>query len=167
MKKIVLLSLIIQCAVISSAFSNEPPLVKELKTGAYQTLVINANVTVVLTNEDEQALRMSGDETFMSRLTIKQIGHRLYIGATKNADLLSKGIIYIPAAKLQQIQVNSAAHVKSSGPLQIPNLQIRINGECKIHIVHVGELNLTGNDYYDYTQESKEMLIPSAMLRKQ
>jgi hypothetical protein len=161
------LTLLSFCTIVTTSLATpgKDPIVKEIKTGNIRSIVINANVTVMLLNFDDASVRVSGDKDFMKLVSISEHNGKLIINSTKNTNLVEKGTVFIPASSVGEILVNSAAQVKSVGPLEIPNLDIRINGECKIHLLHVGRVNLYGNDVYDYTRESRELLVPNNMLR--
>lgn len=124
--------------------------VKEIKTQGYTTVVINANVTVYLVNTESDMVKMNGDDFFMQHINIEQEGNSLIINAAKNRDFKKKGAIYIPASAITQIKINSAAVVRSANNLQIPLLNVFINGSCKVSIVNKGEVKLTGSLSYDF-----------------
>lgn len=95
-------------------------------------------------------VKMNGDDFFMQHINIEQEGNSLIINAAKNRDFKKKGAIYIPASAITQIKINSAAVVRSANNLQIPLLNVFINGSCKVSIVNKGEVKLTGSLSYDF-----------------
>ena len=142
------------------------PLVKEAKAKTIESIVINANVTVVLTNFADHGIRVTGDESMIRQIRIRQTGNKLVIDAPARKNFVKKIVIYVPATHLSQIQVNSAAHIHSSGILENPRLNIRINGTCKIRVANSGELNLTGNDFYEFKLEETDVWMGERVSRR-
>jgi Putative auto-transporter adhesin, head GIN domain len=170
MKKTIFLVMALQWVIISPMYSmsnNELPAVKEITTGAFTTVIINADVTVELLNTNGQAVQLSGDDNFMQNITIKQSGSRLVIDAVKNRNYKNKGVIYIPASAIKQIQINSAAHIQSAKTLRIPRLEILINGLCKVAIANKGELKLTGSEFYGANYVTRDARFPFVIINEQ
>lgn len=153
MKKTIFLGLLFICGIAIPAFSNnlaDPLPVKEIKVQGYTSVVVNASVTVYLVNIESDIVKMSGEDLFMQHVTVKVEGNKLIIDASKNKDFKKKGAIYIPAALIHGLEVNSAAVVRSGTSLDIPLLNVIINGSCKVSIVNKGEVKLTGSLGYDF-----------------
>jgi len=134
----------------------------------YETLVVNANVTVVIISNDKARPEVVGNKTFTDLVTITQDGRTLIVGSYKKRDLKDAGVVYIPVSQLKRIQINSEAHVSSMYPLEIPNLDVVINGACKIAISNVGVLNLIETRDYTFERTVDEYRLPALVLmRKQ
>ncbi len=129
------------------------------------TLVINADVTVVLVNSDEAGLEATGGKAFKKFIRLQKTGDTLVINSEKNRDLYD-GTIYVPAGQLRTIHVNSKAHVRSLFALQIPTLDVIINGACDFAISNVGEVNVVGTDSYSYEQYRVVRRLPSSFNRR-
>jgi hypothetical protein len=111
---------------------------------------------VVLVNTDEQPVKIGGEDIFLLHVVFKQAGGKLVIEATKKRDLKNKGVIYIPAASLNYIEINSSASVRSADFLEIPQLQIQVNGECKVNITNRGKLNILEGPDFEIRQKIKK-----------
>ena len=165
MKKTLLLTLFLVTCIIQPSFSadpEKPPQNSNSKT-SITSLVINANVAIMLINDTNSPINMIGDSFFMKLVTFKQKGNRLIISAIKKWDFRSKGIIYIPAGTIEHIQINSTANVRSSSILQSPNLKISVNGECQINILINGKVEMTGNDLFDINYQAR--LLSESILK--
>lgn len=112
------------------------------------SLVINASVTIILVNDNEP-VRVGGNEKFLSNVTFKQTGNKLVIDATKDRDFKNKGFIYVPASQLKYIEINSSADVSTESALKIPVLDVLVNGECKIRIANKGECNVKDSKNFE------------------
>jgi hypothetical protein len=128
------------------------------------TLVINADVTVVLVNNDNATLGITPDNSLTRLVTFKKTGDTLVISSAKNRNLKNAGIIYVPASRLRKILVNSDAYVRSLYSLQIPRLDVVINGACKIVISNIGELNFIETDNYFFEKSKEVYRLPALVL---
>ena len=118
MKKNLVVTFVLMISVVYASFSaglEKNPLSNDPKEMAITSLVINADVNIVLFNDGNKPVRMIGDAVFMEQVSFKQTGNTLVVNAMKNKNWKDKGVIYIPANSLTSIQVNNDAYVKSSG----------------------------------------------------
>jgi Putative auto-transporter adhesin, head GIN domain len=129
------------------------------------TLVVNADVTVVLVN-DNVTLEVDGRNSFKKLVILEKKGDTLVISSLKDKYLNDDVTIYVPANQLSNIQVNSKAHVRSLFALRIPKLDVTINGACDVSISNIGEVNVMGTDNYSYEENRKVRPIPASILRR-
>lgn len=130
-----------------------------------KTLIINADVTVVLVDNDQVKPEIAGKSVLSRFVTLTQSGDTLTIGALKDRNMVDAGVIYIPASRLQNIRINSDATVRSLQTLQVPNLNVVINGACYFQVSNIGELNLIETEKYEFEQNREVKPVPSNMLR--
>ena len=146
MKKTILSTLVlvamVLCTSFASAKSNGNP-------APITSLVVNANVTIVLVTNPGQELQLDGDPLFMSGIKINQTEGKLVVDGNRNRNFKGHGIIYVPAKDLQQIKVNNAAFIRSSSALKTPLLKILVNSNCKFHISTLGKIDFVENDLYE------------------
>ncbi|MBL7741847.1 MAG: DUF2807 domain-containing protein [Chitinophagaceae bacterium] len=169
MKKTILLNCILFFACICS-YSLESNAAGPSETGGpsgISTLVINANVTVVLTDYDNAELEISGRSSFADLVTFTRSGDTLVIGSSKNKDLKEAGVIYVPASRLRNIRINSAASVRSLQALQVPRLNVVVNGPCSFVIANIGELNVTGSNDYSVEHTTEMRQAPLGLYRNE
>jgi hypothetical protein len=124
-------------------------------------LIVNADVTVVLVGSDKAYVHADGDGAFINDLEIKQSGDTIMINSKRRKDLKARGIVFIPASQLKRIKINSGAHVRSLNTLQIPKLDVVINGACILAVSNIGALNLIETDDYSFEQTSEVRYWPS------
>lgn len=134
------------------------------KTSKISTLVINAKVTVMLVGNDQATMEVIGDRNLEKAITFSRSGDSLIVGAVRNRDYTGDGIVYVSANQLRKIYVNSDAHVKSLNTLQIPVLDVVINGVCEFDIHNIGELNLVGTKDYVVEQKKESRRFPASVL---
>ena len=157
MKKTTLLCLILFCiSILNHAFakSNGEPFVTDEPT-RITTLIINSHATVILVNDDNATLQVTGNKSLAKLVTLKKTGDTLVIGSTRNRDLTEAITIYVPASQLRNIRINGEADVRTLNTLQVAKLDVVVNCDCSFSISNIGELNITGTEYYsvDYSTE--------------
>ena len=162
MKKTFVFSAVLTLLTISSfATGNnngEPVITKPSKLS---TLIVDANVSIVLVKDDNGNAALSGDEKFTKNITFRKTGDTLVIGYVKNRDYKEKGVVYVSANQLKNIKINSSARVRSVESLRIPKLDVVINGTCEFSITNIGELNLSGTKNFDFEEVRQERIIPA------
>ncbi len=121
------------------------------------SLVINAHVTVVLVDAKSQPVRIGGDNFFLLNVDFRQAGGKLTVTARKKRNLRKRGVIYIPAGSLRHIEINSSALVKSAGTLHSRELDVVLNGECRVEITTAGRLNILNGPFHDVRYRKRKM----------
>jgi len=129
------------------------------------TLIINVPVTVVLVDNDQVRPEIVGKNSLTQLVTLEQSGDTLVIGSVKNRNLVNAGVIYIPASSLENIRINSDAIVRSFQTLQIPRLNVVVNGACYVQVANVGELNMIETEKYILEQSREVRPLPANFLR--
>jgi hypothetical protein len=165
MKKMIKLSLAFLLAGIlnyAPANSTDEP----SKPGSIRTLIINADVNVVLINHENATLKVVGDKPLIKFVTFKLTGDTLLIHSSKTRNLKGAGTIYIPASRLENIRINSDAYVRSLSMLQVPKLDVVINGSCIVAISNAGEFNITGTSNYSFEQDRYIRRHPAMVFRQ-
>ena len=140
-----------------SRVSGEPEKIK--------TLIINANVTVVLVDNDQVQPQVTGKTSLTSLVTFKQNGDTLIIGSLKDRDLVNAGTVYVPASWLKNIRINSSAIVRSMQTLQIPRLDVVINGSCYVQVANIGEVNMVETEKYMFEQNREVRPLPANFVK--
>jgi hypothetical protein len=165
MTKTIVLCLALLFASVShaSGIATDEPVKKE-GSGKISTLIINADVTVVLVDYDNAQLEIIGKDFLKKFVTFRNSGDTLFIGAAKTRELRYAGVIYVPASQLKNIRINSKAMVRSMYFLQIPKLNVVINGACRISISNVGELNCIGINDFEVEQTTEVRQLPGGFL---
>jgi Putative auto-transporter adhesin, head GIN domain len=130
-----------------------------------RTLIINANVTVMLVDNDQVLPQVTGKNTLTQLVTFKQSGDTLIIGSLKDRDLVNAGTVYVPAAWLKNIRINSNATVRSLQTLQIPKLDVVINGSCYVQVSNIGEVNMVETEKYVFEQNREVRPLPANFVK--
>ena len=166
MTKTIVLFLAFVLATAFNSFGMGTSETKKSDPSDIEMLVINANVTVVLVNNDKARPEVVGDKDLTGLVTVRQEGRTLVVSSSKKRDLRDAGIVYIPASQLRRIQINSDAHVSSMYSLKVPQLDVVINGACKIAISNTGILNLIESNDYTFERTVEEYRLPALILMK-
>jgi len=166
MKKTIIAGFIILAsAMFNYTFANTSPDPLNPSPEKYTTLIIDANVTVVLVNNPAATLQIVGDDAMNKYIQFEKGPDTLVIKAVKRRNYKEKGIIYVPATNLRKIAINSMSDVSSYRPLQVPRLDILINGDCKLEVSNIGELNVSSTEFYSFEQTTEIRKIPVSLLR--
>jgi hypothetical protein len=163
MKKKTIFSLVLTLlTILSFASGNNNGEPVATRPSQLSTLIVDANVTIVLVKNDYGTAALSGDEKFSKNIVFRKTGDTLVIGYVKNRDYKEKGVVYVSANQLKNIQINSSARVKTFEALRIPKLDVVINGACEFSISNVGELNLSGTKNFTFEEVRQERIIPAS-----
>ena len=129
------------------------------------TLVINADVTVVLVDNNDASLEANGDKSFNKNIRLRKSGDTLLITSLRQRDFYA-GTIYVPANQLRKIHINSKAHVQSLFALQIPKLDVVINGACIFNVANIGDVNVIETDNYSFEKSTEVRRLPASFHRR-
>ena len=130
------------------------------------TLIINANVNVVLVANHKSSLEVVGGKYIKKHISFEQRGDTLVINSTRNKNLKNSGVIYVPASMLRNILINSESQIRTLYTLQIPKLDVVINGVCDFAISNIGEVNLTATDKYTYEHSTTTTRLPGNVFKQ-
>ncbi len=165
MKKTILLTAaLLFAAIFHDSFGKNPEPLTTGEPDRISTLVIDANVTVVLVSNEKAVLEMAGDRALTKYVTLKRLGDTLVISSEKSKDLTSSGYIYVPANQLREIRINGEANLQSLYFLRVPKLDVIINAVCKIDISSIGELNFIETANYTFDRTTKVRRLPASIL---
>lgn len=164
MKKTSIFLLAILASAFTSVFAKAPG--DSTNSQAVRTLIINADVTVVLIDNEKAELEVSGSGKLSRLISFQTKQDTLTINADDFRDLKEEGVVYVPAGSLKKIQVNAEAAVRSFDILQVPSLELNVNSDCNVVLRHSGQLNVTGSGarYAEHTLTKLEW--PSSLLRQ-
>src|SRR4030095_2396785 len=160
-KTFVFSSVLTLLTILSFASGNNNGEPVKTKPSQLSTLIVDANVSIVLVKNDYGSAALSGDQKFTKNITFRKTGDTLVIGYVKNRDYKERGVVYVSANQLKNIKINSSARVRSVESLRIPKLDVVINGTCEFAIANVGELNLSGTKNFDFEEIRQERKIPA------
>lgn len=154
-------TILVSATIVKQAYSMKTDQPAGFSRSPIHTLIVNADVTVVLVHNDQMSVETIGSDKFLEQLRIEQRSDTLLINATRKKDMKDGGVIFIPANKLAHIRINSAAHVKSFNTLQLTNLEVVINGDCSVAVSNTGNTSLIGTPQYavEQTQQTRQWAI--------
>src|SRR6185436_5762029 len=105
MKKKTIFSLVLTLlTILSFASGNNNGEPVATRPSQLSTLIVDANVTIVLVKNDYGTAALSGDEKFSKNIVFRKTGDTLVIGYVKNRDYKEKGVVYVSANQLKNIQ---------------------------------------------------------------
>jgi Putative auto-transporter adhesin, head GIN domain len=137
--------------------SNVPVIRKELTlVSPFQKIIINGDISVMLTNKPAGTVLVEGDENEVSNLRYRTKNNELIInaGKKKRSTQLS---VYLSAGMLKNMLINGDGDISSTGTVQTNNLYIWLNGNVNVKINVIGEVSVDAFDSYDQVWEPLSM----------
>jgi hypothetical protein len=116
---------------------------------SYQTIVINNDIDVVITESALTEIYVSG--TYFVKKGV------LYI-QSKNGSLKGKATVHVPVSNLKQIEINGRSTVTSNGTLSSSLLKVLVNGEARFDLKNFGEILFEADEAIDlnFEKQNKE-----------
>lgn len=160
MKKTIL-SITMLCVVLTASSFNEREklpvsvISKSITaTGTYSKLVMH-DVNIVLTNDEASGIRVEGNEAAIrSTLVLNKNGELTVRGKSKFTGR-NRVTVYVPASLLTSIQLNGHSSLSSTETLKNLNLDVLVNGFCKVELKSFGNINVDGGENCQFEVKRK------------
>lgn len=122
---------------------------KEIKKSRpFESINVNGDVTVILTNEQTSNIMLRGNDKDISLVETIERGKTLEINAEKKRTA-SKLIVYLPVDDLHSLKVTGNAQIFSSGNIVVDNLEVILNGSSMVRVYCYGSLKVTTAEGYE------------------
>lgn len=152
MKRIFLLGLFAVSALISAAqgtsklsyVTAKPEIVTSLKIEG------DINVTLVIA-PNEPNVYVEGSENFTKKVKTKIVDGVMTITAATSSKS-KEDVVVVFAPSLSLLQLDGDVKFKTIGTIDAKNLELSINGNCRLNVQHTGELNIKLDDHYELTE---------------
>jgi len=145
-------------AAVAHANTTEPRVAKSEKTTSpFYKIVVNANVDVVLVQENaERKAWIEGDEALIGDLGVAVKNGVLTVTARKPfMSYRGKVQVTIAVQEIESLEINANAGIASIEPLNSPNLAVKVNGFCDLHLKSTGKIVMEAEDGYLIKYENK------------
>jgi len=128
--------------------------------GSFQDVLIDGDMSLILTNEPAGTLRIEGYEQDVNKVRWRVKNNKLIIdaGCKNNQNELA---VHLSAARLVSMRINGDVDISSDGVIKSDELRISMNGKVTVKIRTTGNLSFDTPDYYDLLWRA-----PSANKRK-
>ena len=151
-KKLGLMFLLLLAVVIASyaqRAGDTSYALSELAVSSFERIVVNANVDVVLVQNDTlKKAYIEGDEQYVSQVSVTVNNGTLTIAAREHKSYRGKVQVTIAVKQLAGLEINADAGVASIDTLRSPKLFVNINGLCDIHLKSTGKILFDAEDGY-------------------
>jgi hypothetical protein len=131
---------------------DDPATVKMDFTKKFTSLDIKDHVNIILTSSSESGITIRGDQQDVKDVRAGVNSGRLTVwmtGSGRGAHVT----VYVPAALLDQIFINGDSKVQTESILSNPQLDVEINGECRISIRSLGKVDVRNGSEYEFKKE--------------
>ncbi|HMO61467.1 MAG TPA: DUF2807 domain-containing protein [Ferruginibacter sp.] len=159
MKKLIICVLAFAAATNGFAGTKKDPnhVNRSLHTASYiHSLVVNGNTSVVLVNEVSKQISIEGSEDMINQVEVKEENGQLTITNTSKKGRTA-AIVYVPAALISHIHMNGNGAVSTMETLDNKNIDVLVNGDCKLWIKTYGTVTVDAMPDFDYTYVSKKI----------
>jgi len=133
-----------------------PVIQKEVIVDPFQTVRINGDISMVLTNEPAGTLVVEGNENDVNRIKYIVKNNELTIDAHRK-NRLDEITIYLSAATLKSMLVNGDGNISSIGIIKPADLHIWLNGNVDIKVKTTGKISVDSYDSYELFWKSPLM----------
>lgn len=125
---------------------------------AVSTLKIEGDINVTLVvAPNEPEIFVDGSENFTKNVRSSIDGAMMHIKATSGSRT-EKDVVFIYAPSLSHIELIGDVKFKTIGTLDADNVDLSINGNCKLSVQHAGKLNITLDDNYELVEKRETRL---------
>ena len=155
MKKAIFVTAFLMALGFSSLAGVDPGknITREVKIMPFDKLIVSANITVMLyESPDISTVVIQGKESLIQRIALLQKGSSLVITSGSKLDMKEKVTVFVPVNKLKSLEVSDDAFIKSQTILHSPQLDVKTDGLCEIHIIVDGVVNVKDGQNYSYVR---------------
>lgn len=152
MKRIFLLGLFAASALISIAQGTSKPNYVTAKPEIVTTLIIEGDINVTLVvAPNEPNVYVDGSENFTKKVKTTIVDGVMTIKASASSKS-EQDLVVVFAPSLSHLELNGDVKFKTIGTIDAKNIDLNINGNCRLNVQHTGELNITLDDHYELTE---------------
>jgi len=149
MGSLVLVTLSVTCFGFAAPVHSNPPVISIAFDQSFTSLVVDDNITIVLTNETGSEITVSGDQSQVKKIRAAVKKGSLYIWQP-GGDKGEKVTVTIPAKQLRQVIVNGESYISTAATLDNTGLEVIVNGACKLVLHSRGNIDVTGTSDYEF-----------------
>ena len=141
-------------AIVFSGFAQDNQRDKyalsELSLSAFKKLVVNADIDVVLVQNDTlKKAYIEGDDQLVPQIAVTVKNGTLTIASNNNKSYKGKVQVTVTVNKLAELEINAMAAVSSVNAIKAPSLSISVNNDCDVHLKSTGKIVFnTAEGYY-------------------
>ena len=153
MKRILFGFILLAMAAVSNAQGTSHKNYVVAKPGSVSTLRIDGNINVTLVvAPNEPNVFIEGSEHFTKNVKATFDDGVVNIRATAPSRS-ENDVVIIYAPSLSVLELNGDIKFKTIGTINADNLQLIINGTCKLLVQHAGKLDIRIDDDYELIEE--------------
>ena len=126
----------------------------------FSSLVMH-DVDIILTNDESTNIRVEGESDAVDAVTMSTINNELTVTGKRKFSRRGKVTVYVPAGTLDKIKVYGTSKISNTQPLTNRNLDVFIDGYCKVDLKTFGTVNVEAAENCDYEKVSKTYVVPA------
>jgi Putative auto-transporter adhesin, head GIN domain len=113
------------------------------------TLVVNDDITVILTNESRKEITVAVAEEQSVPVQVELESGTLRL-SRKKYSTSSPLVVYVPSANLRSVHMNGTGLLSGDGVIGLKKLYVHINNECTINLKTIGKINIISWDDFEF-----------------
>ncbi|RXK57792.1 hypothetical protein ESA94_19935 [Lacibacter luteus] len=122
---------------------------REVKlTAGFSSLEISHDIDVVLTESNENNIRIAGEEKFANAVVLDEKNGKLRI-LSKKGSMHKKVTVFIPVQNLRNLIITGSSYIRSQGNLSSTELQVKLSGASKVEINNIGNIVFAADEGID------------------
>ncbi|MBC7826943.1 MAG: DUF2807 domain-containing protein [Chitinophagaceae bacterium] len=119
----------------------------------------NINVTLVIA-PNEPNVYIEGGEKFTKNVKASIVDGAMIINASTSSKS-ENDVVIIYAPGISELELNGDIKLKTIGTINAENLQLSINGNCRLRLQHTGKMNIRLDDNYELTEKEIMRVKPN------
>lgn len=117
-------------------------------TSDYNAIAISNDINVVLVQGESNTITIEGEKESLDLVKLEVAKGVLRISSKKRVK--DKVVVSVPVQHLQKLIVRGASQIFSMGIIKTEQLNLRIEGACKVDIKTTGTINVENDDQHGY-----------------
>ena len=119
-----------------------------IASSQYNVIAISNDISVALVQGESNTITIEGDKESLEEVKLEVTKGVLRISSKKRVK--DKVLVSVPVRHLQKLIVRGASQIFSMGIIKTEQLNLRIEGACKVDIKTTGTINVENDDQHGY-----------------
>jgi hypothetical protein len=153
----VIVTALISGSAIAGGGRDNERITREVKLNAgFTKIIVDGDADLVLIEEGSMTATIEDEAADVNSTRITIQNGVLKVQVTRNRN--KRPVIKLPVHHLQTLEVNGDGDIRSVSSLKSENLNVLINGACKIALRVMGNVSVDVSDGFEYEYIRKEKI---------
>lgn len=153
----VLITALMSGSAMAGDGRNQERITREVKLNAgFTKIIVNGDADLLLVEGGSLTAIIEDEAAEVNKTRISTQNGVLTVQVTRNRN--KRPVIKLPVRSLQMIEINGDGYVQTVSSLKSANLNVLINGACKIALRVIGNISLDVTDDFEYEYIKNERI---------